>query len=143
MLTTRNFPCCTINIRRNFNMLSFILGDFEDSNIQFTLTMQHGCKQMQNCNSFSRKKSLVWQQFSPLFTSSLRWLWKKLITLLIDYWIEFNIIKESVFQYARNNYVAIMLIPEIKIDQWQYFFMTASEYESDYTNTCDYKTLFW
>ena len=49
-------------------------------------------------------------------------------------------IKDSVFQYARNNYVAIMLIPEIKIDQSQYLFMTASEYESDYTNTCDYKT---
>ena len=58
MFTTRTFPCCTINIRRNFNMLSFIFGDFEDSNIQFTLTMQRGCKQMQNCNLFYRKKVL-------------------------------------------------------------------------------------
>ena len=48
-----------------------------------------------------------------------------------------------IFQYVHNNDLAMMVIPEIKIDQSQYLFMTTSEDESDYTNTCDYKTLFW
>ena len=96
---------------------------------------------MQNCNQHSLKKSRVWQQWSLSFTTSLRLLWEKIDNVknwLLD---QIGYDEGIVFQCVHNNDLAMVVIQEIKIDQSQYLFMTASEYQGNYTNTCYYKTL--